>query len=100
MEEQQEDARTFRVICRELLERGTTTKELSRHHQLKAEYRYYISLIRRDLKKEGDTREVKVVRLEPTIRPSGQKVYNNYSYKIEEKVGQSELALSPSGGKI
>lgn len=93
-----EEERAFRVICREMLQRGTTTKELTRHPQLKAEYRYYITLIRRELKAEGNTHEINAIRLEPKIMPSGRKVYNNYGYKIEPKaVGQSEMNLQEQG---
>ena len=90
--EERADERTFKEICRELLERGTTTAELARHPKLCAEYRYYITLIRRDLVKEGDVQKIVVDRLAPKILPSGRKVYNNYAYKIVAKTpGQAEL---------
>ena len=63
--EERSDERTFKEICRELLERGSTTAELARHPQLCAEYRYYITLIRRDLVKQGDADYVRVERLAP-----------------------------------
>lgn len=92
--EERLDERTFKEICRELLERGSTTAELARHPQLCAEYRYYITLIRRDLVKQGDVDYVRVERLAPKILPSGRKVYNNFGYRIMPKnPAQTELAL-------
>lgn len=95
--EERADERTFKEICRELLERGTTTSELARHGKLCAEYRYYITLIREDLKKEGGTHYIPAIRLAPKILPGGRKVYNNYGYKIVPKEAQTELALKGGG---
>lgn len=95
--EERSDERTFKEICRELLERGTMTAELARHPKLCAEYRYYITLIRRDLVKEGGRFYISVDRLAPKILPSGRKVYNNYGYKIVPKEAQTELALKGGG---
>jgi len=95
--EERPDERTFKEICRELLEQGTTTEVLARHYKLCAEYRYYITKIREDLKKEGDTHFIPAIRLAPKILPSGQKVYNNYYYKIVPK-GTPTTAPVPTTG--